>query len=64
MIYEVHTMFGEYAGRISKKVARHRPLEPWQLEHYSGRVDRFSTQREAAAEARKTWPGCTIRRKA
>lgn len=60
MIYDIYTKAGEYAGQITKKVARHRPLEPWQLQHYAGRVDRFGTQREAATEAKKTWPGCLI----
>lgn len=64
MTCEIYTQAGEYAGWISKKVVRHRPLEPWQLQHYTGRVDRFSTQREAVAEARKTWPGCSVRRTA
>lgn len=58
--YDVYTKAGEYAGQITRKVSRSRPLEPWQLLHYAGRTDRFSTQREAATEAKKTWPGCHI----
>lgn len=60
MTYTIYTQAGEYAGCIFKKVAHHRPLEPWQLQHYSGRIDRFSTQREAAKEAKLNWPGCHI----
>jgi len=56
---------GKLAAVINKAERRdqdYRSEEPWRLLYVAGRVDHFRTQKEAADEARKTWPGCTIKR--
>lgn len=40
----------------------YRAHEPWLLLWNSGRIDRFAHQREAKAEARKSWPRCQFQR--
>jgi hypothetical protein len=56
---------GKLVAVINKAERRdhdYRPDEPWRLLYVLGRIDRFATQKLAAEEARKTWPGCTIKR--
>lgn len=56
---------GQYIASINhqhKLASSYRPEEPWLLLFRTGRVDHFSTQKDAKTEASKTWPGCTFHR--
>ncbi|QOR55745.1 MAG: hypothetical protein YHS30scaffold667_41 [Phage 65_10] len=58
MIHIYH--LGAHVASISKQhpgADNYRAFEPWLLLHISGRVDRFSSAKDARDEARKHW-GC------
>ncbi len=61
----IHDRFGQYVASINqqdKLAAGYRKEEPWLLLHLTGRTDRFGLQKEAIAEALKSWPACTFHR--
>jgi hypothetical protein len=47
-----------------KAADNYRKEEPWLLLYTAGRIDRFALQREAKAEAQKTWVNCTFQNSA
>lgn len=51
----VNTTHVAMINEMPKAADGYTPETPWLLLHNTGRVDRFATQREAKAEARKTW---------
>lgn len=60
---QVTDKFGEYVAGIARQhreSPQYNKHEPWNLLYRAGRVEHFATQREAKAEARKSWPACTF----
>ena len=58
---------GKFLAQIvlqPKSADSYRAEEPWLLLHNTGRTDRFSLQREAKDEARKSWPRCRFEKPA
>lgn len=56
--------FGEFVATVAKQDKRadsFNAAEPWMVLHNTGRIDRFESQREARAEAVKTYPAAKFK---
>ena len=63
----VNDAAGKFVAQIclqSKDADSYCAEEPWLLLHNTGRTDRFTHQRDAKSEARKTWGKCKFEKSA
>lgn len=63
----VNDAAGKFVAKIvlhAKGAQTYRPEEPWLLLYNTGRVEHFVLQRDAKAEASKTWVNCNFEKSA
>ena len=61
-VYDRDNQYVASINQQDKLAAGYVKEEPWLLLHRTGRTDRFTTQKEAREEAKKSWAKCSFRK--